>query len=119
MPSAATRKPNIFLILTDDHASHAVDAYGSVVNQTPRIDEIAEHGWVLQNCCATNARCLPSRASTLTGTYSHVNGVTTLSTPLDNTLPTFISLLKEAGCRTAVVGKRHLGEGHDPQDFDY
>ncbi|AIY00458.1 putative sulfatase [Arthrobacter sp. PAMC 25486] len=121
MPLQTARRPNVVLILTDDHAAHAVGAYGSLVNETPRIDEIAGNGWVLANCFATNALCSPSRASILTGTYSHVNGVRTLSTPLDNSQPTFISLLKEAGYRTAVVGKWHLGEGegHDPQGFDY
>jgi len=67
----SAEKPNIVMILTDDHASHAVGAYGSVVNTTPRIDEIAAAGFVLENCFATNSLCSPSRASILTGTYSH------------------------------------------------
>jgi len=117
----ATRRPNILLILTDDHASHAIGAYGSVVNQTPRIDEIAATGRRIDNCFCTNALCTPSRASILTGTYGHVNGVTTLSTPIDASQPTFASLLHEAGYRTGIVGKWHMGEGagHDPEGFDH
>lgn len=120
MPSPHKR-PNIVLILTDDHASHAIGAYGSVVNSTPRIDEIAEAGVRLENCFCTNALCTPSRASILTGTYSHVNGVTTLETPIDASQPTFVSQLREAGYRTGIVGKWHMGEGpgHDPEGFDY
>ncbi|GAB2480477.1 sulfatase [Promicromonospora xylanilytica] len=119
--SASARKPDIVLILTDDHAAHAVGAYGSVVNTTPRIDEIADAGWRLDHCYATNALCTPSRASILTGTYSHVNGVTTLSTPIDASLPTFVTQLRDAGYRTGIVGKWHMGhgDGHDPQGFDY
>jgi arylsulfatase A-like enzyme len=115
------RRPNIVLILTDDHASHAVGTYGSVVNRTPRIDEIADTGVRFEHCFATNALCSPSRASILTGTYSHVNGVTTLDTPIDAAQPTFVSQLKAAGYRTAIVGKWHMGhgEGHDPEGFDH
>ncbi|RQP12015.1 MAG: DUF4976 domain-containing protein [Microbacteriaceae bacterium] len=115
------RRPNIVMILTDDHAAQAIGAYGSVINTTPRIDEIGQLGWRFDNCFATNALCSPSRASILTGTYSHVNGVTTLVTPIDASQPTFPSLLREAGYRTAMIGKWHMGdgEGHDPQNFDY
>ena len=117
----APRKPNIVFILTDDHAAHAIGAYGSVVNTTPRIDEIAESGVRFDNCFATNSLCAPSRASLLTGTYSHVNGVSTLATPIDAAQPTFISQLKQSGYRTAMVGKWHMGdgEGHNPEGFDY
>jgi arylsulfatase A-like enzyme len=116
-----TPRPNIVMILTDDHAAHSISAYGSVVNRTPRIDEIAELGWRFDNCFVTNSLCSPSRASILTGTYSHVNGVSTLWTPIDAGQPTFISQLRAAGYRTAMIGKWHMGDGdgHNPQNFDY
>jgi arylsulfatase A-like enzyme len=115
------RRPNIVLILTDDHAAHAISSYGSVVNTTPRIDEIAARGVRFASCFAANSLCSPSRASILTGTHSHINGVTTLVTPLDASQPTFVSQLRDAGYRTAIVGKWHMGEGpgHDPEGFDY
>ncbi len=121
MPAGQTRRPNIVLILTDDHASHAISAYGSVVNTTPRIDEIADRGRRLDNVFCTNALCAPSRAAILTGTHSHINGVTTLVTPIDASQPTFVTQLKEAGYRTGIVGKWHMGEGdgHNPEGFDY
>jgi arylsulfatase A-like enzyme len=114
-------RPNIVMILTDDHAAHSISAYGSVVNRTPRIDEIAEQGWRFDNCFVTNSLCSPSRASILTGTYSHVNGVSTLWTPIDASQPTFISQLRAAGYKTAMIGKWHMGDGdgHNPQNFDY
>lgn len=118
---AEQRRPNIVFILTDDHAAHSIGCYGSVVNETPRIDEIAEHGRRFDNCFVTNSLCTPSRAAILTGAYSHVNGVYSLFTPIDAGQPTFISQLRDAGYRTAMIGKWHMGHGdlHDPVGFDY
>lgn len=112
--------PNILFIMTDDHASHAISAYGSRINATPHIDRIATAGTRFNNCFCTNSICTPSRATILTGTYNHINGVTTLATPFDSRLPAFPGLLREAGYQTAVFGKWHLGHGgiHDPRGFD-
>ncbi len=114
------KPPNILFIMADDHAAHAIGAYGSRVNRTPHIDRIASEGMRFDNCFCTNAICTPSRAVILTGTHSHVNGVTTLRTPLDNRLTMFPGLLQANGYQTAIFGKWHLGEGpdHCPAGFD-
>jgi arylsulfatase A-like enzyme len=112
------RRPNIVMILTDDHAAHAISAFGSVVNRTPRIDEIGAHGARLVNCFATNSLCSPSRAPILTGTCSHVNGVTTLTTPIDAAQPAFISQLVPGGAhdipRPAATDTEHPHRHHVP-----
>jgi len=114
-------RPNVIFIMSDDHASHAMSCYGSRINTTPNLDRIAEGGMRFDNCFCTNSICTPSRACILTGTHTHVNGVTTLSTHLDNHILTFPRLLRQHGYQTAIVGKWHLGQGpeHEPRDFDF
>ncbi|MFC4137862.1 MULTISPECIES: sulfatase [unclassified Microbacterium] len=118
---SAQRRPNFVFVLTDDHAPNAISAYGSVVNSTPGIDAIAEAGMRFDRALVENSLCTPSRAAILTGTYSHTSEVTTLATHLTNDHETFITALKDAGYRTAMFGKWHLGhgEGYDPAGFDH
>ena len=107
--------------MADDHAAKAISAYKAGINETPNIDRIAQEGMRFDHCYVTNSICTPSRAAILTGTYNHVNGVTTLNTPLNNRLPNVAKHLQTGGYETAIVGKWHLGEGkdHEPTGFDY
>ncbi|HMP31934.1 MAG TPA: sulfatase-like hydrolase/transferase [Saprospiraceae bacterium] len=70
------KRPNIIFILSDDHATHAISAYSDrfkTTAPTPNIDIIANEGAILKNAFSTNAICGPSRASIVTGKYSHIN----------------------------------------------
>lgn len=115
------QRPNILYIMTDDHAAHAMSCYGSRINQTPNLDRIAEGGVRFANCFCTNSICEPSRAAILTGTYNHINGVTTIGAHIDNTQENVAKILQRNGYQTALIGKWHLGQGpaHWPTGFDH
>jgi arylsulfatase A-like enzyme len=110
-------RPNILYIMADDHASHAISAYGSRINRTPNIDRLASGGMRFDNCFCTNSICTPSRGAILTGQYSHRNGVYTLNDPLDGNRQNVAKLMQAGGYQTAMIGKWHLH--NDPTGFDY
>ncbi len=109
-------RPNILFIMSDDHAAHALSAYGSKINNTPNLDRLAKEGMRFNNCFAVNSICAPSRAAILTGKYSHVNGVTVFNR-FDGSQWTVAKALQSAGYQTAMIGKWHLTS--DPTGFDY
>jgi arylsulfatase A-like enzyme len=109
-------RPNILFIMSDDHAAHAISAYGSRINQTPNLDRLAQEGMRFSNCFAVNSICAPSRAAILTGKYSHLNGVTVFNR-FDGSQWTVAKALQAAGYQTAVIGKWHLTS--DPTGFDF
>lgn len=113
----AKSRPNIIIIMTDDHAKNAISAYGSKIIKTPNIDRIGEEGIIFENAFVTNSLCGPSRAVILTGKYSHLNGFRDNNDKFDNTQMTIAKQLRDAGYYTAVVGKWHLVT--EPTGFDY
>ncbi|MDE5731797.1 MAG: sulfatase-like hydrolase/transferase, partial [Bacteroidales bacterium] len=113
-------RPNILFILSDDHTSQTWGIYGGILGnyaQNENITRLASEGVVLDNCFCTNSISTPSRASILTGRYSHANGVYTLDDSLDVSLPTIAKVLQEQGYNTGLAGKWHLRS--QPQGFDW
>ena len=116
----AAERPNILFIMSDDHAAHAISAYGgrlAEVAPTPHIDRLAKEGALFTNAFCTNSICSPSRACVLTGQYNHVNGAFDLAGKVSPGKQMLAIQMRKAGYHTAMIGKWHLKD--EPADFDY
>ena len=116
--AAEAKRPNILFIMSDDHAANAISCYGSRINKTPNIDRIAAEGVRMNRVYATNPICSPSRASILTGRYSHSNGVPTFNA-ISTDIKTVGGHLRDAGYYTAFIGKWHVGGPGSVRDSDW
>lgn len=119
-PVSAQQKktpPNIVIIISDDHALSTIGAYGATYGATPNIDKLAKQGATFTNAFVNNSLCAPSRATLLTGKYSHANGLRDNNDEFNASQDVFPRRLQEAGFQTAWIGKWHLK--NYPQGFDY
>ncbi len=126
-PAAAQQKaggtgnrPNILFIMADDHTSQSWGIYGGVLKNYVRngnIQRLARKGAVLNNAFCTNALCVPSRATIMTGQYSQLNGVYTLADALNPDSMNIAKVMQQAGYQTALIGKWHLKKR--PSGFDH
>ncbi|HEV2577645.1 MAG TPA: sulfatase [Acidobacteriaceae bacterium] len=123
------KQPNILWITGEGVPTSVLSCYGSKLIQTPNIDRIANEGVRFQNAFTTNALCAPSRATLLTGTYTHINGVVAnpdIPGQLQAEAPTFnpaqqtfVKIMKANGYQTGLVGKWHLPINPADAGFDY
>ena len=123
-----TAPPNILFILTDDQAPWTVGALGNAQAHTPHLDRLVREGVTCGNAFVTTPVCSPSRAGLLCGRYGTEVGITDWINPtsepelgLDESHPSWVRALRDAGYRTGLVGKWHLGiqDHHHPSRFGY
>lgn len=113
----SVHKPNIVVILTDDHSFQTIGAYGSPYGATPNIDKLAREGMLFNKAFVANSICAPSRAILLTGKYSHKNGMRDNRDQFNIDQNIFPKELQHVGYQTAWIGKWHLGTY--PKGFNF
>lgn len=112
-------RPNLLMVFCDDLTCQAISAYGESRHllETPNIDRLAREGMLFERCLVTNSICGPSRATILTGKYSHRNGFyNNTNCRFDGSQTTFPQLLRDAGYQAGLIGKWHLVS--DPTGFE-
>ena len=125
LQGASRSKPNFVVFMTDDQRQDAMSAYGNSILRTPNMDRIASGGVRFTQAFVTNALCGPSRASFLTGLYSHAHGVISNGdSPAFEaqkgiaSQETYVAALRRAGYRTGLVGKWHLRSKPSESGFE-
>jgi len=128
--NAGEARPNVILIVTDNHGAWTLGCYGNREIRTPNIDRLATEGTLFEHAFASNPVCSPTRATLLTGLVPSQHGVhcflfggrLQIGPEARNTLDEFTSMpevFKAAGYSCGLVGKWHLGDNLHPQEgFD-
>lgn len=117
----ANEQPNFLFVMVDDMAPDAIFHDRFDFLETPNLQRMADEGAVFNNMFVTTSLCSPSRASILTGTYSHIHGVryNEIQDPEPH-LEQFPQTLQTLGYKTALIGKWHMAHHAEPRPgFDY
>ena len=116
----ASSKLNLVFFLGEGLRFDEFSFAGNTILSTPNVDRIAREGFVFKNAFVVNALCLPSRATLLTGQYSHTTGAVS---NVEGTIPKQFKLisdvLHDAGYETAFIGKAHVKEALKNHYWDY
>ena len=123
MVSRMPTRPNMIIMYADDLGFGDIGCYGATSIPTPNLDRLAAEGVKFTQGYATAATCTPSRFSLLTGSYpwrNHRAAILAGDAPsiIDPETPTFPGMLRNAGYKTGVVGKWHLGLGKGDLDWN-
>lgn len=111
---AGQKKMNVIYILTDDHRFDFMGFTGKLPGQkTPSLDKMAKEGAYFKNAFVTTSLCSPSRASVLTGQYSHVHTIVDNVAGEPDGLVYFPQYLQKNGYQTSFFGKWHMGDDDD------
>jgi arylsulfatase A-like enzyme len=118
--SVDRHRPNIVFFLGEGLRTDEFSIAGNPILKTPNMDRIGREGVIFRNAFVTNALCLPSRASILSGAYSHTTGATTNQ---EDQVPAnfrmFTDVLRQDGYRTVFIGKSHVGGALMDRPWDY
>jgi len=101
-------RPNFLFIITDQQRADHLGCYGNRVVRTPNLDALAARAVRAEACHVATPSCMPNRAALMTGRMPSVNGVRHNGIELSLDETTVVQALREAGWRTALVGKGHL-----------
>jgi choline-sulfatase len=112
------RPKNVLLIMSDQHKPHALGIDGDPIARTPNLDALCRSAVRFDNAYCSNPVCVPSRASLLTGLYTHNHGAYNNTVPWPFEHKTIAHHFDRAGYMTALIGKMHFV---DPQThgFEY
>lgn len=101
-------RPNIVLVMTDQHAARVLGASGDRYAQTPALDALAARGTRFENCYCPSPLCVPSRMAFLTGLEPHVSGVLGNDDYLRSDIPTIAHAMGAAGYECRLIGRMHF-----------